>query len=109
MHWPQTPTSLLRWLAKDVWRKAGALLCIALLATLTTVVVAHVHHDTPGGTTDSHCQLCQLSHSPAVNPSQAAFAIYLAMTAAAVLLRRSLWLNRVAVRDITTRPPPRTR
>ena len=96
-----------RCLAADLWRKVGAVLCIALLATLTTFAVAHVHHESANDANDQHCQLCQLSHSPAANPAQAAIAIYIAMTAAAVLLRRKLWPDRVAVRDITTRPPPR--
>ncbi len=96
-----------RWHATNLWRKLGAVLCIALLVGLTTVAVAHVHHESATDSNDSHCQLCQLSHSPVANPAQASIAIYVAITAAAVLLFSKVWGNRVAVRDITTRPPPR--
>jgi hypothetical protein len=93
----------------SLWRKAGALLCLLLLVALTTVAVAHVHHDGPGNDRDAgdaHCQLCQLSHSPATTPAQLSAVLYLAVTALLVCISRIQWLDRVAVRDVTTRPPP---
>lgn len=88
------------------WRKLGVLLCVLLLAALTTVAVAHVHHDSPGDPADQHCALCQLSHSPAADLAPAVVAIYVALTAALVCATLSIWLDRIAVRDLSIRPPP---
>lgn len=90
----------------NLWRKSGALLCLLLLAILTTVAVAHIHHGAASDIGDQHCQLCQLSHSPANAPMTAAMAIIFALTSAAITLTPKLWMDRTAVRDITARPPP---
>jgi hypothetical protein len=65
-----------------------------------------MHHGATSDAGDQHCQLCQLSHSPASSPAQAAVAIYLMLVFFAIAMRPSAWLGRIAVRDICTRPPP---
>jgi hypothetical protein len=83
------------------WRKLAAIVCMLLLAVLTTATAAHVHHGA-----DNHCQLCQLSHSPASSPMPAAAAVSAAMQVAAVGTESRVPYSHAAVRDITIRPPP---
>lgn len=51
-------------------RRVAALLCIALLAALTTAAAAHIHHsDSPEDA--AHCALCLAAHHPAIATTQA--------------------------------------
>jgi hypothetical protein len=72
-----------------------------LLAVLTTATAAHVHQGE-----DNHCQLCQLSHSPAASPLPSAVAVSAALQVAAVWTESRVPYSHAAVRDITIRPPP---
>jgi hypothetical protein len=87
------------------WRKLAAIVCMLLLAVLTTATAAHVHQGPVDGA-DNHCQLCQLSHSPASSPMPAAAAVSAAMQVAAVGTESRVPYSHAAVRDITIRPPP---
>jgi hypothetical protein len=81
---------------------ATALLCLALLALLATVQVAHIH---PLNTDADHCPLCVVMHTAAPVDVTAAVIVLvlfgtstpLARTRAVVRLRRS---------KLFTRPPP---
>ena len=81
---------------------AAALLCLALLALLTVVQVAHMH---PLDRDADHCALCIALHSAAPVAVMAAAVVLVKMGSAAPVAEA-----RVAVRHwyskLYTRPPP---
>jgi hypothetical protein len=83
------------------WRKVAAIVCLLMLAVLTTANAAHVHHGA-----DNHCQLCQLSHSPASGPLTAAVTVYVATPVADIWTEPRAPYSHAAVRNFTIRPPP---
>ena len=81
---------------------AAALLCLALLALLTVVQVAHIHALDADA---DHCQLCIAMHSAAPVAVMAAVVVMVSFGASAPLVE-----SRVVVRlrhpKLFTRPPP---
>jgi hypothetical protein len=82
---------------------AVVLLCLALLALLAFVQVAHVHSDTDA----DHCSLCIVLHTTAAPVAAAVLVIVLVLFEAvapvvAIRPRGILWQ-----RQLFIRPPPR--
>jgi len=81
---------------------AAALLCLALLALLTVVQVAHFH---PLESDADHCQLCIVMHSAAPVAAMAAVVVLVSIGTSA-----PLFVARAVIRHwhpkLFTRPPP---